>query len=113
MKMKQVKQRNDIFNNVTKLPEFDEGENINFAYASSKIKMRYGRKQFEYYFMKCDVFSYDKVKGRHVIAKKKVDRGDILFIEKAFVFAPIFRENKDFHPCKCYNCLKDVISSIP
>ncbi|CAH1968869.1 unnamed protein product [Acanthoscelides obtectus] len=78
------------------LPTFSEGENINFAYASSKIRI-----------------SYEKSKGRHVIASKKIHKGELLFIEKAFIFAPVFKEDKCFYPFKCYNCLNDVISSIP
>ncbi|KAJ8910841.1 hypothetical protein NQ315_015576 [Exocentrus adspersus] len=78
------------------LPEYAEGENSIFAYASSKIKM-----------------SYNKVKGRHVVAKKQIRKGDVLFVEKAFIFAPVFKESKEFYSFKCYNCLKDIISSIP
>lgn len=58
-------------------------------------------------------FSFDKVRGRHVVANTKIRKGDVLFIEKAFIFAPVFRENKEFYSFKCYNCLRDIIISIP
>lgn len=58
-------------------------------------------------------FSYDKERGRHVLAKKRIQKGDILFVEKAFIFAPVFKDSKEFYSFKCYNCLKDIISSIP
>lgn len=58
-------------------------------------------------------FSYDETRGRHVLAKKNIRKGEVLFVEKAFLFAPIFKDEKEFHPFKCYNCLKDVISSVP
>ncbi|KAJ8964737.1 hypothetical protein NQ314_004668 [Rhamnusium bicolor] len=60
-----------------------------------------------------DTMRYDKIRGRHVLAKKQIQKGDVLFIEKAFIFAPVFKENKEFYSFKCYNCLKDIISSIP
>lgn len=59
------------------------------------------------------ICSYTKEKGRHIIADRNITRGDILFIEKAFIFAPVFKENKEFYSFKCYNCLKDLISCIP
>lgn len=93
VKMKAVEMYRE---NSSDLPEFDEGENQHFAYASSKIKMR-----------------YDKLRGRHVAANKNIRKGDVLFMEKAFIFAPVFKENKEFYSFKCYNCLKDIISSIP
>lgn len=82
--------------NLYELPEFDEGESDSFKSASSKLKM-----------------SYDETRGRHVLAKKNIRKGEVLFVEKAFLFAPIFKDEKEFHPFKCYNCLKDVISSVP
>nr|CAI5865838.1 unnamed protein product [Callosobruchus analis] len=82
--------------NFIELPTFSDGENENFAFASSKVKI-----------------SYEKIKGRHVVARKNIQKGEVLFIEKAFIFAPVFKDNREFHPFKCYNCLKDVISSIP
>ncbi|XP_066256363.1 SET and MYND domain-containing protein 4-like [Euwallacea similis] len=78
------------------IPALEEGENENFAYASSKIKM-----------------SYDKTRGRHVVSTKNIKRGDVLFVEKAFICAPVFKDNKEFIPFKCYYCLKDVLSSVP
>uniref|UniRef100_A0A6P7GUW0 SET and MYND domain-containing protein 4-like n=1 Tax=Diabrotica virgifera virgifera TaxID=50390 RepID=A0A6P7GUW0_DIAVI len=82
--------------NLNDLPEFSEGESTNFAYASAKIKM-----------------DYDKEKGRHVVAAKNITKGEVLFIEKAFIFAPVFKESKEFYSFKCYSCLKDIISSVP
>ncbi|XP_030763066.1 SET and MYND domain-containing protein 4-like [Sitophilus oryzae] len=98
MKISKVKMKHSDFNrdNSNEFPEFNAGENECFAYASSKVKM-----------------SYDKSKGRHVLAKTNIRKGDVLFIEKAFIFAPVFKENKEFYSFKCYNCLKDIISSIP
>lgn len=58
-------------------------------------------------------FSYEKSKGRHVIARKNIQKGDVLFVEKALIFAPVFKENKELYPFKCYNCLKDTLSCIP
>ncbi|XP_019867309.1 SET and MYND domain-containing protein 4 [Aethina tumida] len=78
------------------LPKLTDGENENFAYASAKLKM-----------------SYEKSKGRHVIARKNIQKGDVLFVEKALIFAPVFKENKELYPFKCYNCLKDTLSCIP
>ncbi|KAH1003901.1 SET and MYND domain-containing protein 4 isoform X1 [Dendroctonus ponderosae] len=83
-------------NSIVDLPGFEDGENQTFAFASSKLKM-----------------SYDKIRGRHVIAQKSIQRGDVLFVEKAFIFAPVFKENKELYSFKCYNCLTDIISSIP
>ncbi|KAK5640019.1 hypothetical protein RI129_010830 [Pyrocoelia pectoralis] len=57
--------------------------------------------------------NYDKVRGRHVVAKQKLEVGDILFVEKPFVFAPIFNEKKELSVTRCYNCLKLIYSSIP
>ncbi|XP_057661790.1 SET and MYND domain-containing protein 4-like isoform X1 [Diorhabda carinulata] len=93
IKCNNVEVQRDNFND---LPEFSEGENSSFAYASSKIKM-----------------GYDKTRGRHVVATKNISKGDVLFVEKAFIFAPVFKENKEFYSFKCYSCLKDIISSVP
>ncbi|VEN37449.1 unnamed protein product [Callosobruchus maculatus] len=73
--------------NLIELPTFSEGENENFAYASSKVKI-----------------SYDKTKGRHVVASKNIQKGEVLFIEKAFIFAPVFKENREFYPFNCKKC---------
>ncbi|CAH0547824.1 unnamed protein product [Brassicogethes aeneus] len=86
------------FNSETshEVPKLADGENPNFASASSKIKI-----------------SYEQSKGRHVTASKNIKKGDVLFVEKAFIFAPVFKENKELYPFKCYNCLKDTLSCIP
>ncbi|CAG9864473.1 unnamed protein product [Phyllotreta striolata] len=93
IKNKAVEVQRDNFSD---FPDFPEGENGNFAFASSKIKM-----------------SYDKSKGRHVVATNPIKKGEVLFIEKAFIFAPVFKENKEIYSFKCYSCLKDIISSVP
>ncbi|XP_044254997.1 SET and MYND domain-containing protein 4-like [Tribolium madens] len=78
------------------IPVFPDGENQCLAYASTKVKM-----------------SYNKDKGRHIVASTDINRGELLFIEKAFVFAPVFKENKEFYSFKCYNCLNDIVSGVP
>nr|CAI5865840.1 unnamed protein product [Callosobruchus analis] len=73
--------------NFIELPTFSDGENENFAFASSKVKI-----------------SYEKIKGRHVVARKNIQKGEVLFIEKAFIFAPVFKDNREFHPFNCKTC---------
>jgi hypothetical protein len=96
-KMKNTQAKVDNYQeNFHEIPEFPDGENKCLGYASNKVKM-----------------SYNKNSGRHIVASTNIRRGDILFIEKAFIFAPVFKENKEFYSFKCYNCLKDIISSVP
>ncbi|KAL1516683.1 hypothetical protein ABEB36_000563 [Hypothenemus hampei] len=78
------------------LPKLQDGENTHFINSSAKLRL-----------------SYDACKGRYVTANKSITKGDVLFVEKAFIFAPVFKENKEFYSFKCYNCLKDIISSVP
>lgn len=47
------------------------------------------------------------------MARKNIKKGDVLFVEKAFIVAPGYKENKEFYSFKCYYCVKDIISSIP
>lgn len=112
LKLKRIEM---IRENYSDLPEFDEGENEHFAYASSKIKMRYLSETlgFSICFENNFIFSYDKSRGRHVVARKNIRKGDVLFVEKAFIVAPGYKENKEFYSFKCYYCVKDIISSIP
>lgn len=117
VKCKNIEHPRDVSNEI---PEFEDGENEHFAYASAKIKMRYvviniGSCKLKWAALSNSIFlfSYDKVRGRHVVANTKIHKGDVLFIEKAFIFAPVFRENKEFYLFKCYNCLKDIIITIP
>nr|XP_022900036.1 SET and MYND domain-containing protein 4-like [Onthophagus taurus] len=76
--------------------KMDFEENPNFAYASTAIEL-----------------SYDNKRGRHVIATRNIQEGENLFIEKAFFFAPIFKETDLLTPNKCHHCLNDIIASIP
>lgn len=78
------------------LPAFEREENKNFAFASDKIRL-----------------NYDEQKGRHVVANENIKTGDVLFVEKAFSFAPVFKKKQEFYLFKCFYCLKDVISGIP
>ncbi|KAL3285325.1 hypothetical protein HHI36_019434 [Cryptolaemus montrouzieri] len=88
--------RHEETDSMYKLPCFKE-ENTDFAYASSKIKAR-----------------YDTERGRHVIAKQSISKGDLLFLEKAFAFGTIFEEQtRDVSVEKCYHCLKNVFCGIP
>lgn len=56
---------------------------------------------------------YDRIRGRHVVANRKIKRGDVLFIEKAYFTAPIFTQIHEIVLVKCYYCLNDVKSPIP
>lgn len=102
------------------VPKFDDLENANLAYASSKIKMRFKLNKIKKkniiqnpILFSCCCFRYSKSQGRYIVANTNIRRGDILFIEKAFIFAPVFKENKEFFSFKCYHCLRDIISSVP
>ncbi|KAF5304647.1 hypothetical protein FQR65_LT07929 [Abscondita terminalis] len=79
------------------LPSLTGGFNSKLPGASSTIKL-----------------NYDKARGRHVIANEDIRVGDVLFVEKPFIFAPVFvNETMEMLTTKCYNCLKTVFSSIP
>lgn len=59
-------------------------------------------------------FRYDDKKGRHVLASKSINVGDVLFVEKAFVFAPGFdAESAELKLDACYNCLRRTLNGIP
>lgn len=59
-------------------------------------------------------FSYNEQSGRHVKANKKLNPGDVIFVEKPLIFAPVFiNESMGLSHDKCYNCLKTVSSCIP
>ncbi|KAB0792442.1 hypothetical protein PPYR_14401 [Photinus pyralis] len=80
-----------------KVPSLKDAEiNCNFLSASSAVSLR-----------------YDEIRGRHVVANKRLKPGDILFVEKPFVFAPVFNDDKELSLTRCYNCLKLIYSSIP
>lgn len=65
-------------------------------------------------FTKFGGFRYDDMRGRHVVANKAINAEEILFVEKAFVFAPIFiNEDMDLQPRKCYHCLRNFVNPIP
>ncbi|KAK9882070.1 hypothetical protein WA026_018917 [Henosepilachna vigintioctopunctata] len=82
-----------VYDSVSNL---DFEENSDFAYASSKIELR-----------------YNKFKRRHVVAKENISKGDILFLEKAFIFSLIFDvETRDINTEICYHCLKQTVSGI-
>ncbi|XP_018325620.1 histone-lysine N-methyltransferase ASHR1-like isoform X2 [Agrilus planipennis] len=55
--------------------------------------------------------SETKERGRHVITEKKLNVGDVLFIEKAFSFAPILLDESDteIKLSKCFYCLSDAL----
>ncbi|XP_044752076.1 SET and MYND domain-containing protein 4-like isoform X4 [Coccinella septempunctata] len=91
---KNERQQNE---NMYELPLFEEGENPKFAYASSRIDIR-----------------YNEQKGRYVVAEQTIPKGDIIFIEKAFAFANIFDEHsRMMNMFKCYQCLKNTYSGVP
>lgn len=57
---------------------------------------------------------YEESKGRHVVAKDNIKRGDVLFVEKAFISAPLMKEKSSEQLVdKCYGCFKDTRASIP
>ncbi|KAF5300524.1 hypothetical protein FQA39_LY19146 [Lamprigera yunnana] len=52
-------------------------------------------------------------RGRHVVAKEDIEVGNVLFVERPFIFANVFNEQIDFCFTKCYHCLKTIYSSVP
>ena len=59
------------------------------------------------------IFSVNAVKGRHVVANTDIKMGDTIFVEKAFIFAPIYGDNFKFTARRCYDCLDSSKSFIP
>ncbi|KAK4872965.1 hypothetical protein RN001_014994 [Aquatica leii] len=93
----EIKKTDSIREVNEELPLLTAGPNPKFLYASSVIRL-----------------SFDKLRGRHVIANIDIKPGDVLFVEKPFVFAPVFvNDNIEMSSTKCYNCLKTIYSSIP
>jgi len=66
-------------------PEVAFGENLNFPSASAGIEVKYASQ-----------------KGRYVVANKDIQRGQVLFVEKAFAFVPI--KQVDVFDNICHNC---------
>jgi len=66
-------------------PEVAFGENLNFPSASAGIEVKYAPQ-----------------KGRYVVANKDIQRGQVLFVEKAFAFVPI--KQVDVFDNICHNC---------
>ncbi|XP_045465214.1 SET and MYND domain-containing protein 4-like isoform X2 [Harmonia axyridis] len=88
---------NDMAVKTEQLPLFENGENPNYAYAAPAIELR-----------------FNEEKGRHVVAKQTIKKGDTLFIEKAFAFGPIFDEHsRTMHMLKCHECLNDIYCGVP
>ncbi|KAF2886570.1 hypothetical protein ILUMI_19603, partial [Ignelater luminosus] len=52
---------------------------------------------------------YNRKKGHHVVAKKDIKRGDILFVEKAFAFAPV-KTFSNVHPAHAF--LRPIIYHV-
>ncbi|OXU21510.1 hypothetical protein TSAR_009791 [Trichomalopsis sarcophagae] len=69
-----------------KLPDPAFGENPDFPNASAALDLK---------------FSVDK--GRHVVANRDVQKGEVLFVEKPFAFVLLDNEYSD---AVCANCLK-------
>ncbi|KAF2906131.1 hypothetical protein ILUMI_00047 [Ignelater luminosus] len=85
------------YESIEGLPKLKDSNNNSFLYASSAIRL-----------------DYDEQRGRYVKANKKLNSGDIIFIEKPLIFAPVFiNEYMDLPFDKCYNCLKTTLSCIP
>lgn len=68
------------------LPNPAFGENPDFPNASAALDLK---------------FSVDK--GRHVVANRDIQRGEVLFVEKPFAFVLLDNEYSDV---VCANCLK-------
>lgn len=66
-------------------PEVAYGENPNFRFASAAIEIKRAPE-----------------KGRYVLANRDIKRGQILFVEKAFAFVPLYHVKADI----CYNCCR-------
>ncbi|KAF5285531.1 hypothetical protein FQA39_LY16596 [Lamprigera yunnana] len=62
---------------------------------------------------KVDITIFDNKRGRHVVAKEDIEVGNVLFVERPFIFANVFNEQIDFCFTKCYHCLKTIYSSVP
>lgn len=66
-------------------PEVVYGENPNFPSASAAVEIKHAPE-----------------KGRYVVANRDIKRGQILFVEEAFVFVPLSFAKSDI----CYNCCR-------
>jgi len=68
-------------------PKVAFGENLYFPSASAGIEVKYAPE-----------------KGRCVVANKHIQKGQILFVEKAFAFVPIKQTSVDALDNICHNC---------
>ncbi|XP_023723064.1 SET and MYND domain-containing protein 4 isoform X3 [Cryptotermes secundus] len=74
------------------LPVPTYGENERFAYASAALDLRYSQE-----------------KGRHVVANRGVQMGDILFVERPYAFVVL----PDQYRAHCHNCCSLYMSAVP
>lgn len=101
-------------NNNYKIPNVTR--NINFPGATSLIQLRLCTLIFTTNCKLLIDIAFNRSnseKGRYVLAEKDVKRGDILFVEKAYAFAPIFDDNLNLPHDRCYYCLIQNIALIP
>lgn len=76
----------DVDTTKSLLPEVAFGENPNFRSASEAIEVKHTSK-----------------KGRHIVANRKIKKGQILIVEKAFAFVSLIYDNNDN---VCHNCCR-------
>ncbi|XP_067002891.2 SET and MYND domain-containing protein 4 isoform X2 [Anabrus simplex] len=74
------------------IPSPSYGENEKFAYASAALDLK-----------------VNEEKGRHVIANRDIQMGDILFVEKPFAFVVL----PDQYGKHCHHCVKAIFAAIP
>lgn len=73
-------------------PKVAFGENLNFRFASAAIELK-----------------KNSLKGRHVVANRDIEKGQILFVEKAFTFVPL---NQDEINHVCHNCCRSITRNV-
>lgn len=68
------------------------GENPNFRCASAAIDLK-----------------ESVLKGRHVVANRDIKQGQILFVEKAYTFVPLNKQETNYvcHTC-CHTIVRDL-----